>query len=476
MWDKVDKLLYSHYIKYKDIRKETKDELEDIFNEFDIDSSSLNKNIPKSKKEKLNRKIKKVLGKKNNSYLYFFLSSVLNSRNITYMVLLEALIDIAYYSERKKLDEIENLSLYSTNEIFYNTAINEIKELKPKKKDQIKPFRIEIQYIVMNMPLFYGYKDTYMYLIANQNANEMYKLALNYIQRGKTLNLEDKNFKNIIEKQDNRYLKPDTHYGTMETMTETFGNKAYLQAGLDNDIEKCKFIAVMDDRTTKMCRTLDNQVFYLNKVNDYYRYSDIDKKIVEYHTKGLKTGENLPPIDNHYHLCRSTITYQLDMPQEELNNNLMTYNEKSAISKWISSDFYTINKKMYSGEELTKEEKQLVKNLYRGLNKVPYYDAKKNEYIVRCLEISDIESFKKEYPINKIHVTKAFESYSIASNYNPNANVFLYVKGSKKARNMLEYNPEEKEVLYQYGTRFVTKSVYEKDDKYYFLLEEIPNE
>jgi len=37
---------------------------------------------------------------------------------------------------------------------------------------------------------------------------------------------------------------------------------------------------------------------------------------------------------------------------------------------------------------------------------------------------------------------------------------------------MLEYNPDEAEVLYQYGTRFVTKEYYSKNGKHYFLMEE----
>ena len=37
-----------------------------------------------------------------------------------------------------------------------------------------------------------------------------------------------------------------------------------------------------------MCESLNNKVFYLNKWNDYDRYSAIDNKIVRYRTFGLK--------------------------------------------------------------------------------------------------------------------------------------------------------------------------------------------
>lgn len=40
---------------------------------------------------------------------------------------------------------------------------------------------------------------------------------------------------------------------------------------------------------------------------------------------------------------------------------------------------------------------------------------------------------------------------------------------------MLEYNPMKREakVLYQYGTKFITKDYYTKNGKHYFSLEEL---
>ena len=54
----------------------------------------------------------------------------------------------------------------------------------------------------------------------------------------------------------------------------------------------------MDSKTTLMCETLNEQEFYIDKVNVYDRYSAVDKRNVVYTTKGLVVGENLPPITN----------------------------------------------------------------------------------------------------------------------------------------------------------------------------------
>lgn len=59
-------------------------------------------------------------------------------------------------------------------------------------------------------------------------------------------------------------------------------NQAELQSYVDNAVEKYRYVAVLDMRTSKMCRLLDGQKF------------DVDKAIV---------GINFPPLHPH---CRST--------------------------------------------------------------------------------------------------------------------------------------------------------------------------
>lgn len=64
---------------------------------------------------------------------------------------------------------------------------------------------------------------------------------------------------------------------------------------------------------THLC--FSSMLFYVNDWNKFYRYSDIDGKDVLYTVNGLEQGINLSPINNHFHWCRSTVTYQIDMPR-----------------------------------------------------------------------------------------------------------------------------------------------------------------
>lgn len=65
-------------------------------------------------------------------------------------------------------------------------------------------------------------------------------------------------------------------------------NQAELQSYVDNAVEKYRYVAVLDMRTSKMCRLLDGQKF------------DVDKAIV---------GINFPPLHPH---CRSTTRPVID--------------------------------------------------------------------------------------------------------------------------------------------------------------------
>ena len=116
-----------------------------------------------------------------------------------------------------------------------------------------------------------------------------------------------------IIKQGNRILlvREDKFSGGLEDTARVVMNNAYTERFKEIPKLQVRFVAVMDDRTTKMCQTLHNQLFYLNDLNRFERYSEADKGIVTYEIFGLLRGLNLPPIENHYHNCRSTITYTL---------------------------------------------------------------------------------------------------------------------------------------------------------------------
>lgn len=363
----IDKYLKKYLLEYRKINKNTQDTLQNIFNELDIQYSDLNKTIPQYKKNRLDRRLDDLLDEKEDNYLYYQLNQALKKKKMTYRELLESYILSAYYEERKSLDDYDNVFFYNVLETSYNQGIQDMRKLRPKKKHKEEIFNWSILYTILNIPLFYGTKEAYLYALSLTNADEMYKKCINDIQGARKLSIDSPDMQDLQFKQQNRLISINNGKvsGALENMVESYSSLAYLQSGKDSGAKKCRFIAELDNRTTKMCESLNDQIFYVDKMNVYQRYSDIDKGIVTYHTKGLVLGENLPPIMNHFHWCRSTITYLLDDEVAE------TVRENIKVSNNYDREQYNRYRRYY-GDEITSNVEEFTKMKYNNKDEWNY--------------------------------------------------------------------------------------------------------
>ncbi len=309
-WDYIDEYLKEYLKKYEKENKLTREKLQDMLDTLNISYSDLNKIVPKNQKKRIDSKIQEVLDEEiEENYFYFYLFNILNKKIITYRELIEAMIYLSIYEQRKKLNSYENKFYSEVIKESYNLGIADLKPLK--REDKMVLFSDEILYLILNIPLLYGTREAYMLALDLSIAQELNKKILTSIQHEKEIDLFAGNYQDFFNKCRNKYIciNENKYSGTIESLLESYSNLGYLEAGKQNEVKSCRFIAEMDYKTTKMCDSLNNQIFYLDKVNTYQRYSDIDKRIVTYSTKGLVLGDNLPPINNHFHWCRSTITY-----------------------------------------------------------------------------------------------------------------------------------------------------------------------
>lgn len=147
---------------------------------------------------------------------------------------------------------------------------------------------------------------------ALRNAYEITREATQEIQQGNKPNVDNDLMQKQIENQINRKIKIKDNKisGNADLTTIGMDNQSIIWGieEIDHDA-KAKFIAVMDDRTTKMCTSLDGQIFNVHGWNEFIRYSETNGKEMKYRCYGLIQGLNLPPIDDHFHWCRSTIKY-----------------------------------------------------------------------------------------------------------------------------------------------------------------------
>lgn len=195
------------------------------------------------------------------------------------------------------------------------------------------------------------------------NVQQIYKQAILNIQQQKGLEIDSSEFQTIINRQNNQklYINNDKISGAVDLQTIGLNNLAKVEGIKSNtdDNAKVRFIAVEDDRTTLMCQSLDGQEFYINKENVFDRYYGGTQKeltIQRIRCNGLVLGLNLPPIQHHFHYCRSTITYlppvekqekteyDLDIPKiskdikQVLRNTKLNPNVKKLFNKYLTNE------------------------------------------------------------------------------------------------------------------------------------------
>lgn len=329
-WNYTDLKLKDYLRIYKKTNLKTQDNIQDIFNGIDFNYMDLNKPISNNQRKKLSRVVDEWKQLELlKGYFEYKVIEILNKRYITNQEMLSILLWGAFVKERSQLDEYEEVLFTEIGQDLYKQGIDEIKPTKKKK------WSLTWEYIwsMLCLPNVKGSSwITYIEALALTNAQEIERQTIIQLQQNKKPNIEDDVFKNILKKQQNRYISinDDKISGALDNQVVEIANKSLLKAGEDVGQKKlrARFIAEIDDRTTKMCDGMNGMLFYVNDWNKFYRYSDDDKRDVLYTIKGLEVGANLPPINNHFHYCRSTITYLTEMKYNEL---IAEYNQLKRI-------------------------------------------------------------------------------------------------------------------------------------------------
>lgn len=393
-WNYTDKKLKEIFKKYNKLNKRTQDKLQDVFNNFNFTYQEIFKYASMKNLRKVNRIIEEL--KENNLINDYYGKSLLNKIykkiRVKNSLILEFMIYMCFLEERKNLDEYENLMFNDLMNTEYQKAQKEVYSLK---NDSRKPIALTDTFLLLllGMPNPKGYVWTnYIDASLLYNSNQIYRQALINLQQNKFLDIESDSFQNILRKQRNTYLSIHDGIisGDLELQTTFLVNNSIKEGYLAADPDaKVRFIAEMDKKTTKMCDTLNNQIFKLNDWNTYQRYSEEDKRIITYKTFGLEVGANLPPINNHFHWCRSTITYQIDGKYNEL---IAEYNQ---LKRLIPDDIPD-----------TLEEYG-----YLRYNQSGYYEEVKSKEIVKKHFNKEFELKESNNPLNYISFDTYYKGY-----------------------------------------------------------------
>ena len=312
-WEAVDKLLSLHFKKNKKLTRELKDNIQSIFNDVNFGYEELVNYANSATISYFKRRAELFLELEGiSAYSKYLIKRYINKKKILNKDICLALILMEYEKKQIKVNELEHNLIREVAELSYKEGQNEANEVLEER--DIKPFPNQFLLMLLMMPSYRGNVwDDYVEGNVVYNAKQIYTQMVLTIQQNRGLIVDDDIFSDIFDKQDKRYLNKktfesiDKYSGALDNYLTYIANSCALEGMKRQGIKRVRFIATKDDKTTDMCGSLDNQIFDIEGWNEYSRYSKEDDKNIIYRTYGLKQGENLPPIENGYHHCRSTI-------------------------------------------------------------------------------------------------------------------------------------------------------------------------
>lgn len=291
-----------YHKEFVDIFKDTSYELIDLFNYLKVKPSELNKKVPDSVKRRLLSKISNW--KKNGIVKGYFDYLIKNTKKYTYANVLMLMTYGIYFEKRNQIVNISKNIFQIVAKDSYNRGYTDLFKKSPFSYEILTWAYISKFLNVLNSNMNF---EEYMNYLAQISAQESYTKLLQFIRQESDIKLKD--LKKTIQKQKNRILNvnDDKYSGVLDTLSIQLGNEIYINVSPKN--EKCMFIAEIDDKTTPMCLSLNGQIFNTRDKNTFIRYSDELKRNREYTIDGLVEGINMPPIIDHFHYCRSTLTF-----------------------------------------------------------------------------------------------------------------------------------------------------------------------
>jgi hypothetical protein len=464
---------------YQRISRQTQNKLQEIFDTFNFTSENIYNIADNKTKRRINTYIEQWKEQgllKNNSYFTVLANNIYKRTRVNNSEILELLIYSAYIEEQNKLEEQEKQIMYEDANYYYKQGQQEVNK---KKKPSMIPMALFLA--LLDQPNYSGFNwKQYIEATIRYNTQQIYKQVILNMQQQKDLEIDSSEFQTIINRQNNQKLNinSDKISGAMDLQMIGLNNLSKVEGVklVTEDNSKVRFIAVEDDKTTLMCDSLNNQEFYINKENVFDRYYGENQKelrLQRIRCNGLVLGLNLPPIQHHFHYCRSTIVYNTNYTSEDFRNgNVLEEEQYESLEQYLKSMSYKINSKLYNNEKLSKDDKEYIQNLDNALKGMPTYKG----WVKRCVYVRDSEDVSKVLSIfdneQRIGHWNSYISSSLGV-YDTSFKMIMKIK-SKTGRNLSTLNDEGGgEILFMRNTDFQLIDIKNKNGIIYVKLEEV---
>ena len=323
----------------------------------------------------------------------------------------------------------------------------------------------------------------------------------------------------------NKKVKNAKMYASRLIMTEqaAFHARSQEDAFKELDIEEFEIVATLDSHTSEICREMDGKHFpmeeykigitappfhvYCRSVtapyfNDewsagkraardengktYYVPSDMTypewkRNYVTKSNKSIVRENNIEtklPLSGNdkSNYDQSNEAISLEVGENSTNNivslkgedtnlkTILTKEELSALTKYISFDSYIINDILRNSNPVeplkiifSEEQLSLIHNIDSALSKLPKYEGN----LLRDIQFKGlhneeklIKNFEKNHQIGGIITYKEFISTTTKASYHNNPSFRIYIQNAKKGKDLRALNEAEGEVLYERNTSF----------------------
>lgn len=322
-WGEVDELLSTFYTKNNKINRNMYNRIQNILSGIKYSYDELYKYASVNEVKKFRRQIEELKDKYELSgYTGYQINNLYKRTKLKNSEILMGMLLIAYYEQMQEQNIEEKVLFDEIVKVSYRQGQMEYIEIlqkEPHRRLKHKPRLLTIpEAFLLQLIGFNGFKwQDYKEGNISYYAKQLFQVIAINLQQEKELKVLEDTINKTLEKQQRQYfakkdIEPtktytDIYYGQIDNQAVYLANISALEGMKKQGCKKVRFIATLDDKTTEMCKTLDNQIFKIDGWNTYDRYSAEDKKNIIYRTKGLEVGANLPPISNSYHHCRSTI-------------------------------------------------------------------------------------------------------------------------------------------------------------------------
>ena len=318
IWNYHNKQMIKLKQLYNKTSKQTQNRLQEIIDTFKFNFDTLYNIADNKTKNRVNTYIEEWKDKGLlTGYFGTLANNIYKRTRVKNSEILELLIYGAYIEEQSKIQEQELNIMYDDANYYYQEGQQEVNNtLSKKERKPIDILKWALFLALLDQPNAKGYVfEQYIQATIQFNAQQIYRQYLINLQQNVDNNISNSIYQNLIIRQQNDRLCINSSKisGNMDLTMIGVNNQAKLEGikEIDNNA-MVQFISVEDENTTEMCQSLDRQIFYINKENEFSRYygeTKAELRMKKIKCKGLVLGLNLPPISHHFHWCRSCIKY-----------------------------------------------------------------------------------------------------------------------------------------------------------------------